>query len=507
MKTTSRRAFLRAAGVSPAFLPLLDAGEAKAASHPKRLVIFHWSNGVRRNDWWPELGPSKGETDWKLPVPGTGPAGHSRASVPILEPLVKEFRKDMIIVGGFDIQALYEARRPGYGETPSRGAGHNTMVCLLTGAYPTQYRTGFATSGGPSIDQYVGRALAMRHNLPFAALAIGARANSGFQGTVSWGGVDHPGVTPENDPRNLFKTLFAGRNLPAGTIDRLALRRKSVLDYLSPELTRFGARFGGEDRKKIDAHAQTIRDLERQLQGGTASAACSSPAAPMTDFGPNDMMPALCKVQAELLAAAFRCDLTRVATFNFENTGGNNIAFSWLGPEFVGKGDEYPTRQHHDIAHNFFRSELGAMRHSRVNQWFVEQVAYFCRLLAQTPEGAGTMLDNTAVVVLNSMGQNHAAMGIPCVIIGGCGGALKTGGRLVRLGGFKTADTRYPFYWGPGELGTTPDGKLFDIGGNAFAVAGYPINRLLVSLANAMDVPTETFGEPQYGGDISELRA
>jgi hypothetical protein len=459
---------------------------------------------VRRNDFWPELGPTKGETDRKPPVPGTGPAGHSRAAVPILEPLVKEFRDDLIITGGFDVQALYEARSPSYGETPSRGAGHNTMVCMLTGAYPKQYRTGFATSGGPSVDQFVGRELQARHGLPFAALTIGVRASSGFQGTVSWGGVDHPGVTPENDPVKLWRTLFAGRNLPGASIDKIALRRKSVLDYLAPELTRFGARFGGDDKRKIDAHLQSVRDLERQLQGG--GTACTSPAQPMMDFSPNDMMPAACKAQAELLHAAFKCDLTRAATFNFENTGGNNIAFSWLGPEFTGKGDEYPTRQHHDIAHNFFRSELGAMRHSRVNQWFFEQVAYLCRLLKQTPEGAGTMLDNTAVVVLNSMGQNHAAAGLPCAIVGSCGGYFKTGGRLVRAGGFRNPDPRHPFYCGPGELGTTPEGKLFDIGGNAFAVPGVPINRLLVSLANAMDVPVETFGERQYGGELTELR-
>lgn len=498
----SRRGFLKAAGMSGAMLPLLNADLARAATPPKRLVVFCWSNGIRRNDFWPELGPSKSATDWTLPVPGTAPPQQTPVALPMLEPLVKEFRNDMIVAGGFDVSALYEARKPNYTATPSRGAGHNTMCCLLTGAYPAQYRDGFQSSGGPSVDQVIGRELAKRHGLAFPSLVIGGRANAGFQGTISYAGVDDPGITPENDPSNLFKTLFAGRNLPKGTFDRLAATRQSVLDYVAPELVRFGGKFGGEDKQKINAHLQTIRDLENQLKGSASSLECAAPAAPTVDYRPNDMLPALLKMQSDLLATAFKCDLTRVATFNFENTGGNNIAFSWLGNEFVGKGDEYPTRQHHDIAHNFFRSDIGAHRHSRVNQWFFEQVAYFVRLLKNTPEGAGSMLDNTAVVVLNSMGQNHASAGLPCVILGSCGGYFKTGGRLVRMNEFAT-QTKHPFYWGPGELGMR-DGKLMEW--NAYAVAGAPINRLLVSLANAMDVPMATIGESHYGGEITELR-
>lgn len=502
MICTSRRDFLKAAGVSGAMLPLLEGGRARAATAPKRLAIFCWSNGIRRNDFWPELGPTKSETDWKLPVPGTAPPQQTPVAVPMLEPLVKEFRDDMMVVGGFDISAFYEAQRANYQKTPRRGDAHETMPALLTGAYPAQFRDFFQSAGGPSIDQYIGRELAKRHGLAFPSLVIGGRANAGYQGTISYAGYDDPGITPENNPNTIFKNLFAGRNLPAGTIDRLALARKSVLDYLGPELNRFQQQVGTSNKQKIDAHLQTIRDLETQLKAQANAVACEAPKAPSGDFGPNDMLPSLLKLNCELLATAFRCDLTRVATFNFENTGGNNIAFSWLGQEFTGKGDEYPTRQHHDIAHNFFRSDLGALRHSRVNQWFFEQVAYFARLLKNTPEGNGTMLDNTAIVVLNSMGQNHAAMGIPCVILGSCGGYFKTKGRLVRLNEY-AKPSNHAFFWGPGELGMR-DGKLMEY--NAYAVAGAPINRLLVSLANAMDVPTATFGESRYGGELTELR-
>ena len=34
-----------------------------------------------------------------------------------------------------------------------------------------------------------------------------------------------------------------------------------------------------------------------------------------------------------------------------------------------------------------------------------------------------------------------------------------------------------------------------------------PVNRVLVSLCNAMGVPSETFGDADYGGELAQLRA
>lgn len=501
MRNSSRRRFLQAAGLSGAMLPLLSrVGGAQVVSAPKRLVIMCWSNGVRRNDYWPELGPTGGETDWTLPVIGSAPAGHSKVALPILEPLVKEFRNDMLLVGGMDLNAFFDARRPNYEETPRAGNAHDDMSALLTGAHMAQYKFGFASAGGESIEQFIGKQLATQEGLAFNSLVVGAKAGSGWQGTISYAGYDDPGITPENDPEALFRTLFEGRNLPKGEFDKLSATRKSILDLLGKDLQRFGSRLGTEDKRKIDAHLAAIRELERQINTQSA-VECAAPSAPNSDLGANDEYPARVKTQLDLIATALKCDLTRCVTFNFENTGGNDLVFSWLGQEFTGAGDEYPTRQHHDIAHNFFRSELGAYRHSRVNQWFMEQVAYLARLLKSTPEGEGTMLDNTAIVVLNSMGQNHSAYGVPCVIVGSCGGALRTGGRVVRFGEWATQADR-AFYWGQGELGWLNGEQVDFYPGH---VTGVPHNGLLVALANAMGTPVPTFGEAEYGGTLSSL--
>lgn len=479
----SRRSFLQSVGASGALLPLLSTSAAaqQAGGGPKRVVICAWSNGVWREDFWP-VGT---ENDFTLPK--------------ILTPLAP-FKKDLLVLAGLDVRAHFEDPLPSYGKTPRAGDAHDNFPALLTGIQYAQYRDFYETSGGPSVDVFIGNELAKKGvNTPFKNLVLGGRTGSGYNNTISYAGRDSEGITPETNPRRLFETLFQGRALPAGTIDKTLERRKSVLDYLGKDIEHFSARLGRDDKAKIEAHLVSVRDLERQMTGGS-SVACSRPGEPMMDFRANDAYPALLDAQFSLLSAAFRCDLTRVATVMFESTGGNDITFSWLGSEFTGKGDDYPTRQHHDIAHADYRGPEYVARYSRVNQWFMEQVAKFVQKLKDTPEGNGSMLDNTAVVVLNSMGVNHNCHGIGAVVIGGCGGYFKTG-RLLRLGEWATKKrAEWKYYWG------SPPTGINSIGTNPGDVRGVPHNGLLAGLVNAMGIEATHFGDPKYGGALPQLR-
>lgn len=114
---------------------------------------------------------------------------------------------------------------------------------------------------------------------------------------------------------------------------------------------------------------------------------------------------------------------------------------------------------------------------------FYEKITDFIRDLATTREGDGTMLDNTAVVITNVMGGNHYCTGLPTVIVGGCGGYFRTGGRYLKYGDWQRQRV---FHWD---------------------IKGVPHNGLLVALGNAMDVPMEYFGDPKYGGELPGLRA
>jgi len=149
----------------------------------------------------------------------------------------------------------------------------------------------------------------------------------------------------------------------------------------------------------------------------------------------------------DVILAAQKCGLTRISHILFEGMEGPHIVYDWLNDP----------KNHHDDHH------AGDMTTcQRIATWWMSQIARMVDGLAATPEGSGTMLDNSIVMFVNTCGgshhrgQNNHAM----LMIGGAGGALK-GGRYL----------------------TYPEGK-------------YAMSDVYVSLANMMDVPITTFGDP-----------
>src|SRR6185436_8379751 len=67
----------------------------------------------------------------------------------------------------------------------------------------------------------------------------------------------------------------------------------------------------------------------------------------------------------------------------------------------------------------------------KVNQFFIEQVAYIARKLDAVREGPRTALDNTMLLFCSSMlTGSHDATQLPVVMLGGGGGRIK-GGRVL----------------------------------------------------------------------------
>jgi hypothetical protein len=94
---------------------------------------------------------------------------------------------------------------------------------------------------------------------------------------------------------------------------------------------------------------------------------------------------------------------------------------------------------HDDVAHHD-TSDAGssAVNTNRVvlmNQSYASCVAKLATALDAVPENGGTMLDNTLVVWANELGRgDHNQENVPIVLIGGAGGALARGGRVIDAG-------------------------------------------------------------------------
>jgi hypothetical protein len=127
-------------------------------------------------------------------------------------------------------------------------------------------------------------------------------------------------------------------------------------------------------------------------------------------------MPGRAAAHADLLFAAFACDRVQVGGVMWGGSG-YHWPYAWAGARV--------NSSIHDEVHHL----AGQRRddYIRAHQWDWAQFGAFVRRLRDTPEGDGSMLDNTLVVGISHFGHHHAIDRIPVVLAGNCGGRLRTG--------------------------------------------------------------------------------
>lgn len=454
-----RRRFLRGLGLGAAGLPFLPTFDAlaDAGGPPRRLVFFFSSNGTIRESWLPTMAAGK------------------LALSPILSPLEKHKSK-LIVVDGLAHNVILEK-----GDRSGHSAGMNTV---LTGRKcksidPQVPLRSLAT--GISLDQHLAPTVGADTKLRTLEVGIQVQPYSSDNSALSYSGPLAP-ILAECSPYRVFDRLFKGfsepNSAPNPAAEEALADRKSVLAAVSKNLDAVKGRLSQEDRIKMDAHLGAVSSIEHSLTTGVGAGAaqtCSKPelGAPL-DIWKNDNIPALAKLQIDLMVMALACDLTRIGTIQFGRAGAAH-RFNWLGPEFAFDPSLAVTDQakgFHALAHKeadpVSRSKL-----VKIHTWYAGQLAYFLDKLSAIPEAGGTMLDNTLVVWINELGTggSHSHEQTPWVLAGNVRGLLKTG-----------------------QLASFP---------------GQPHNRMLLTLCHAMGVPTDAFGDPDYckAGPLTGLTA
>ena len=122
---------------------------------------------------------------------------------------------------------------------------------------------------------------------------------------------------------------------------------------------------------------------------------------------------------------------------------------------------------HHLLAHNAVKGGAHLEKLGRYDKFQAELLAEFITKLADTPEGDGTMLDNTMVLYGSSNSQTHVNTDYPLMLMGG----EKLG---IRQGAFH------------------------DFGKNA-----PPLSNLYLTLLNALNVPAQKFSDSS--GTIAKI--
>jgi hypothetical protein len=123
------------------------------------------------------------------------------------------------------------------------------------------------------------------------------------------------------------------------------------------------------------------------------------------------------KLMFDLQALAFRADLTRVFTMVMARELSTRTYPNIGVPE-----------QHHPTSHHRNDPDLIAKK-AKIDTYHVQLLTYFLQKLQSTPDGEGTLLDQSLILYGGGMGDGnlHRHFDLPCLLVGKLGGQFKTG--------------------------------------------------------------------------------
>ncbi len=409
----SRRTILRGLGVSMA-LPWMEslAPRVSAASisatpgMPRRMAFMFVPNGVHLPDWTPKN------------------LGYGYDLPHILAPLAP-VQDDLTVISG-----LTHDKGRANGDGPGDHA--RSASVFLTGAQPRKTE-GSDIRSGVSVDQVAAQAAG--HATRFASLELGCEpgrsaggCDSGYScaysSNMSWSSEATP-LGKETNPQLVFERLF-GDKPTAGVRDQNAIRRealrKSVLDYIAEDARKLQSQLGTSDRQKLDEYLGGVRDVERRIERSDSEPKVSVDVDyPVPKGTPSDYAEHI-RLMCDMMVLAFQTDRTRIATFMLADAGSNRSYRHINVPD-----------GHHDLSHH----GGNAAKHAKIreiNRFHVAQLSYFLQRLKATPDGDGSLLDNSMIVYGSGLsdGDRHNNENLPILLAGRGGGTIDQG-RHIRV--------------------------------------------------------------------------
>jgi Protein of unknown function (DUF1552) len=192
-----------------------------------------------------------------------------------------------------------------------------------------------------------------------------------------------------------------------------------VLDAVLEDAKGLAGRLGADDRRKLDDYLTSVREVEVRVRNAAGSGPPPGVEAPV--FASDDYAEHV-RLMYDLVALAFRADLTRVATLMVGNAGSGRT-YKFL---------DVPEGHHHLSHHGGDPAKIAKVR--KINRFQTEQLAGFLATLAKTEDGDATLLDRSIVLYGCAIadGDRHDHEELPILLAGGGNGTLATG-RHVRF--------------------------------------------------------------------------
>ena len=405
-KHLPRRTVLRGLGAAIA-LPLLDGmvpaatALARTAAAPiRRFGAFYVPNGMAMAWWFPQ-------------------AEGALTELPPIAASLAEHKAQFLVLGGLDVEPANLVKK---------GGDHARAAGTFLSCVPFDAISDSNVIAATTMDQIAAKELGKETQLASLELAIEStdmlgvcdNTSCSLTNTIAWS-TPTTALPCDNDPRSVFERLFgtSGSTDQAARLARIEQDR-SILDAVTDEIARLDLGLGPADRRKFDEYLDAVRDAERRIQMAEAQSARELPVIEQPAGVPDDYAEHA-RLMMDLLALAYQVDMTRISTF-------------MLAREVSGRA--YPeigvSDSHHPLSHH--QDEPAKLdRLSKVNEYHFRQFAYLVDKLAATPEGDGTLLDNTLFLYGSGISDSntHFHEDLPIALVGGKAAGIE-GGRFVR---------------------------------------------------------------------------
>jgi hypothetical protein len=410
-KSIPRRRFVKGMSATLA-LPYLDAmtpigrGGLRKANDPPRLVAIEMVHGAAGCN---ELGA---KANMWSPADAGSAFDLSPTALQSLDP----WREYLTIISNTDVRAAEPTSPMEIG-----GDHFRSSATFLTQMHPKQTE-GSDVKVGVSLDQMYAQRFGQETPIPSMQLCIENVDQAGgcaygyacvYTDSISWASPSDP-LPVIRDPRVAFEKLFGVGGSSAERAERRRTRR-SILDFMTGELSALQAQLGPDDRHRLGRYLEDIREVERRIQRIEARNLSGDPRElPEAPAGVPDSFADHVQLMFDIQALAFASDVTRVFSFKMGRDGSSRV--------YAESGTDKPF---HPASHHG-GNERGVKDFQLINKYHVAQLPYFLEKLKDIQENDGTMLDKTMIIYGSPMGDSnlHNHRRCPLIVLGKANGGL-----------------------------------------------------------------------------------
>jgi hypothetical protein len=403
-KALPRRTFLRGVGATialpflDAMIPSLSAQSSAIAAPVQRLGFFYIPMGSNPAEWMPRQ---------------TGRLSELSSSLSPLNP----FMDKLTVLSNMEIRNAFTT------------GNHASANCAFLSCERAKRTEGSDYELGTTVDQIAAQQIG--GETPFPSLELGTdliaqvgNCDNGYacvyMNSLSWSSPTTP-LPTESDPRVLFERLFGDGGSPEQRRAEMDINA-SLLDAVMQDISRLQRSLGGGDRNRVEEYLDTVREVERRVQKSQQQTAATPLPELQRPTSVPDEWEDHVKLMIDLQTLALQADLTRIISFQLAREASTRT-YPQIGvPE-----------PHHPISHHANDPEnLGKL--AKINQYHVSLFAYLLEKLQSTPDGDGTLLDNSTYLMGSGMGNPdiHDHSNLPIVVASGSNSSIR-GGRHIKF--------------------------------------------------------------------------